>query len=65
MITLVTSNNVCSVRYEAIAHKHLAQLQSEEHSMSFSFENSVALVTGAASGIGLATAQAFARLALP
>ncbi len=29
--------------------------------MSFSFENKVALVTGAASGIGLATAQAFAR----
>ncbi|MFJ3485467.1 SDR family NAD(P)-dependent oxidoreductase [Pseudomonas sp. NPDC090202] len=29
--------------------------------MSFSFEHQVALVTGAASGIGLATAQAFAR----
>lgn len=29
--------------------------------MSFSFENKVALVTGAASGIGLATAQAFAQ----
>lgn len=29
--------------------------------MSVSFENQVALVTGAASGIGLATAQAFAR----
>jgi len=29
--------------------------------MNFSFENKVALVTGAASGIGLATAQAFAR----
>jgi NAD(P)-dependent dehydrogenase (short-subunit alcohol dehydrogenase family) len=29
--------------------------------MSFSFENKVALLTGAASGIGLATAQAFAR----
>ncbi|EPM72501.1 short chain dehydrogenase [Pseudomonas syringae pv. theae ICMP 3923] len=29
--------------------------------MSFSFENKVALVTGAASGIGLATAKAFAQ----
>lgn len=29
--------------------------------MSFSFENQVALVTGAASGIGLATAKAFAQ----
>jgi NAD(P)-dependent dehydrogenase (short-subunit alcohol dehydrogenase family) len=29
--------------------------------MSFSFENRVALVTGAASGIGLATAKAFAQ----
>lgn len=29
--------------------------------MSFSFENTVALVTGAASGIGLATAKAFAQ----
>lgn len=29
--------------------------------MSFSFENQVVLVTGAASGIGLATAQAFAK----
>lgn len=29
--------------------------------MSFSFENKVALVTGAASGIGLATARAFAQ----
>lgn len=29
--------------------------------MSFSFQHQVALVTGAASGIGLATAQAFAR----
>jgi NAD(P)-dependent dehydrogenase (short-subunit alcohol dehydrogenase family) len=29
--------------------------------MTFSFENQVALVTGAASGMGLATAQAFAR----
>jgi len=30
--------------------------------MSFSFENQVALVTGAASGIGWATANAFAQL---
>ncbi|MDV7213134.1 SDR family NAD(P)-dependent oxidoreductase [Azotobacter beijerinckii] len=30
-------------------------------SMSFSFENQVALITGAASGIGLATARAFAQ----
>ncbi len=29
--------------------------------MSFSFENQVALVTGAASGIGWATANAFAQ----
>lgn len=29
--------------------------------MSFSFENKVALITGAASGIGLATAKAFAK----
>lgn len=29
--------------------------------MSFSFENNVALITGAASGIGLATAKAFAQ----
>jgi len=29
--------------------------------MNISFENQVALVTGAASGIGLATAQAFAK----
>ena len=29
--------------------------------MNFSFENQVALVTGAASGMGLATARAFAE----
>ena len=29
--------------------------------MNISFENQVALVTGAASGIGLATARAFAK----
>lgn len=29
--------------------------------MNFSFENKVALVTGAASGIGYATAEAFAK----
>jgi NAD(P)-dependent dehydrogenase (short-subunit alcohol dehydrogenase family) len=33
----------------------------EESLMNFSFENKVALVTGAGSGIGLATAKAFAE----
>ncbi len=35
--------------------------QSEEMIMNISFENKVALVTGAASGLGLATARAFAE----
>src|SRR5437660_11428329 len=34
---------------------------NEEPIMNISFENQVALVTGAASGIGLATAKAFAQ----
>jgi NAD(P)-dependent dehydrogenase (short-subunit alcohol dehydrogenase family) len=36
-------------------------LQSEELIVNISFENKVALVTGAASGLGLATAKAFAE----
>src|SRR6202790_1851224 len=35
--------------------------KSEELVMNISFENKVALVTGAASGLGLATARAFAE----
>jgi NAD(P)-dependent dehydrogenase (short-subunit alcohol dehydrogenase family) len=34
--------------------------QSKDASVNFSFANKVALVTGAASGMGLATARAFA-----
>jgi NAD(P)-dependent dehydrogenase (short-subunit alcohol dehydrogenase family) len=34
---------------------------AEDSLMNLSFENKVALVTGAASGMGLATAQAFAK----
>src|ERR1043165_6984825 len=33
----------------------------DQHAMNLSFENKVALVTGAAAGMGLATAQAFAE----
>jgi NAD(P)-dependent dehydrogenase (short-subunit alcohol dehydrogenase family) len=39
----------------------LDKTQYEELVMNISFENKVALVTGAASGIGLATAKAFAE----
>jgi NAD(P)-dependent dehydrogenase (short-subunit alcohol dehydrogenase family) len=41
--------------------KREAQLGGEGISMKISFENRVALVTGAASGLGLATAKAFAE----
>jgi NAD(P)-dependent dehydrogenase (short-subunit alcohol dehydrogenase family) len=36
-------------------------LKDEEPTVNISFENKVALVTGAASGLGLATAKAFAE----
>src|SRR5216110_1447355 len=39
----------------------ISNTASEEFDMNLSFENRVALVTGAASGMGLATAKAFAE----
>src|SRR4051812_4157814 len=39
----------------------LGMTMKRNHSMSLSFENNVALVTGAGSGMGLAASQAFAR----
>src|SRR6266481_3805966 len=41
--------------------RNTTRSKSEELVMNISFENKVALVTGAASGLGLATARAFAE----
>src|ERR1700730_16104259 len=42
-------------------NRNTTRSKSEEIIMNISFENKVALVTGAASGLGLATAKAFAE----
>ena len=44
-----------------VGYEGQQNLKFEEISMNISFENKVGLVTGAASGLGLATAKAFAE----
>jgi hypothetical protein len=46
-------------------YNEATNFESEDMNMNISFEKRVALVTGAASGLGLATAVALQKQALP